>query len=112
MASIEGYKTEHTRPTPTHTHIHTRAAFKCPVTYPGHAVQAARFVSSLHFSKRVAICVKSSPFLWDSPHLPHLTHGILKVDFYDNARELDAGQVNVGQLVKIALELEEFFKLH
>lgn len=72
-------------------------------------MQAARFVSSLHFSKRVAICVKSSPFLWDSPHL---THGILKVDFYDNARELDAGQVNVGQLVKIALELEEFFKLH
>lgn len=54
MASIEGYKTEHTRPAPTHTGT----------------VQAARFVSSLHFSKRVAICVKSSPFLWDSP-LPH-----------------------------------------
>lgn len=68
MASIEGYKTEHTRPAPTHTQ--TRAAFKCPVTHPGHAVRAARFVSSLHFSKRVAICVKSSPFLWDSP-LPH-----------------------------------------
>lgn len=38
-------------------------------------------------------------------HTLMLTRGILKVDFYDNARELDAGQVNVGQLVKIALEV-------
>lgn len=38
-----------------------------------------------------------------SPYITHtLTRGILKVDFYDNARKLDAGQVNVGQLVKIA----------
>lgn len=40
------------------------------------------------------------------PHTHTLTHtltcGILKVDFYDNARKLDAGQVNVGQLVKTA----------
>lgn len=83
------------------------APFKCPVTHPGHAVQAARFVSSLQFSKRVAICVKSSPFLWDCSshpfrHTHTLTRGILKVDFYDNARKLDVGQVNVGQLVKIA----------
>lgn len=35
-------------------------------------------------------------------HTLALTCGILKVDFYDNARKLDAGQVNVGQLVKTA----------